>query len=42
MSMEVNRGGKVMQVKVNLQERTDAAMAMFDPVAACSEPNLCR
>ncbi len=30
VSMEVNRGGKVMQVKVNLQERTDAAMAMFD------------
>ena len=30
VAMEVNRGGKVMQVRVNLQERTDAAMAMFD------------
>lgn len=30
VAMEVNRGGKVLQVKVNLQERTDAAMAMFD------------
>jgi serine protease Do len=30
VAMEVNRGGKVMQVRVNLQERTEAAMAMFD------------
>ncbi len=30
VAMEVNRGGKVMQVKVNLQERTAEAMAMFD------------
>ena len=27
--MEVNRGGKVMKVRVNLEERTDEAMAMF-------------
>ena len=30
VAMEVNRGGKVLQVNVSLQERTNAAMAMFD------------
>lgn len=30
VSVEVNRGGRTMMVKVNLQERTDEAMAMFD------------
>ncbi|MGI9471858.1 MAG: Do family serine endopeptidase [Rubripirellula sp.] len=29
IAMEVNRGGKLMQVTVNLQERTDEAMALF-------------
>ena len=27
--MDINRDGKTMQVRVNLQERTDAAMARF-------------
>jgi serine protease Do len=29
VSMEVNRAGRSMQVRVNLQERTDEAMALF-------------
>ncbi len=29
VAMEVNRSGRSMQVRVNLRERTDAAMAMF-------------
>lgn len=29
VNMEVNRGGRTMQVKVSLQERTSEAMAMF-------------
>jgi serine protease Do len=28
--MDVNRGGKMVQVQVKLRERTDEAMAMFD------------
>jgi serine protease Do len=31
VSMDVNRGGRNMKVRVNLRERTDEAMAMFDP-----------
>ena len=29
--LDVNRGGKVMRVEVKLKERTDEAMAMFNP-----------
>ena len=31
VKMEVNRGGKIRRIEVTLKERTDAAMAMFNP-----------